>query len=87
MARLTRKQLAEVRDALANEFSAVRTSIPVNKAELDTVLDEIDVEMESAEMTIFGRLSAGRAKTWLQQNQSIGRRLIEEVVQKRKEEL
>jgi len=87
LALLTTQQLLEVRKVLTREFSAFLTEIPITKAEADAVLAEIDVQLNAAETSTFQALTAGAAKTWLQQNQSLGRRFMEEVLRKRKEEL
>lgn len=84
MAQLTAQQRQDVLDILMREFSSLHTAIPATKAQALALVDSIDAALETAEVTIFQGLPAGPGKTWLQANQPIGRRFIEEVERMRK---
>lgn len=89
MALLNRTQRDEVVEEIMRLLSSRLTAMPagVVKAQLIQLVDDIDVQLDLAEVTIFTAIRAGAGKTWLQQNQTIGREFVELVERKRKEEL
>ena len=85
MARLLDGSLDEVWAEIMRTFSSVRSLIPISKTQLRALLGLIDEELEGAETSIVQALPAGVGKSWLIANPSIGRSLMMEVLEKRKE--
>jgi hypothetical protein len=72
---------------MMRDLSDLRVEVPISKSLLRALLENIDGELETAESSIVQNLPGGGAKTWLLNNQAIGRRMIERVEQKRREVL
>lgn len=87
MAQLPTENMDQVWQSTMEEFSSLRELIPVNKNQFRTLLELMDVEIEGAEIDIVQALPAGAGKTWLINNQAIGRTLMIRIMQKRREVL
>lgn len=87
MATLTDPQKDEVRTVLGAEYSALRTEIPITKAQFDALLSVIDTAAETDEAAIVVAIPAGAGKDWLLANVDVSRRIREAVATKRKEVL
>lgn len=85
MAQLPSENIDQVWSSIMSEFSALRTVIPINKHQLRALLVLIDQELENSEVDIIQALPAGDGKTWLIAHPAIGRSLMLDVLQKRKE--
>lgn len=79
----TRAQI--VRDVL-KALCARREAIPVSHQAVETLVDTIDVELESAETAILAAVPQG-TRDWLVAHQAIARELMAHVETKRKEVL
>ena len=87
MATLSSTDIDEVWEQLMSEFSSLRTLVPINKNQFRTGLVQIDLELEDSEITIFQNITDSDVRTWLQNNQPLGRLCIERIERKRKEVL
>jgi len=89
MATLPSTAIDEIWSQVMQEFSAQRTEIPsaISKSQLRAGIVNIDTELESAEISIFQGISNADVKSWLQANQTVGRRIIELTAKKRREEI
>lgn len=87
MARLPSGSVDEVYSNLTSEFSSVWTLIPITKDELRSLLVLIDGQLEDAEVSIVQSLPVGVGKTWLIDNQALGREIMIRILEKRKEVL
>jgi len=87
MAQLPTNSLNVIWSNLMSEFSSVWTLIPITKDELKSLLGLIDEQLESAEVSIIQSLPSGEGKTWLVDNQALGREIMIRVLEKRKEVL
>ena len=87
MAQLSTNDLNDVWREVGSDYSAFRALIPISMPQLHSLLDLIDQEMETAEADIIQALPAGDGKTWLLNNQGLGRDLIRRIEQKRQEVL
>lgn len=77
---------AQAHADLMREMSARRANIgAMVKADLRTLVNAIDDELNSAETAIFNALSPGALKTWIAANQAEARPVIR-LVQKVREE-
>lgn len=87
MAQLPSDSIDQVWSTTMSELSSLRTVIPISKDQLRALLVLIDQELESAEVDIIQALPASDGKTWLVANPASGRRLMLDILQKRKEVL
>lgn len=87
MAQLPSENMDQVWTATMSEFSSLRTVIPVNKHQLRALLVLIDQEIEGAEVDIIQALPVGDGRSWLVANPALGRRLMLDVLTKRREVL
>ena len=87
MAQLPSENVDQVWQSVMSEFSSLRAVIPIDKHQLKALLELIDEELESAEVSIIQALPAGDGKDWLIANPAIGRGLMLDVLGKRKEVL
>ena len=87
MAQLPTDDLNVVWQRVGSYYISLRTLIPISMPQLYTLLNLIDQEMETAETSIIQALPEGNGKTWLLDNQGLGRDLIQRVEQKRQEVL
>ena len=88
MANLTDQQIDEVLAELMQRYSSIFREIPVTKPQFKTWLkNNVEPEMEAAEIAVFQATPAGPAKDWLQANADIGRDIIIQIEQKRLEVL
>jgi hypothetical protein len=88
MAQLTAPQKAEVKAEIMQRWSGDRTSVPIDKSELDTLLTFIDESMEVAETEVITRIPGSHpARAWLIANGAVARRVMEMVEAKRREVL
>lgn len=69
-------------------LSAKQESPPsVTKSQFRTFMAEIDAELDSAEVSLVAALPTGPKRSWLISNASLGRELMEIVLDKRREVL
>ncbi len=87
MTHLPSENLDQVWQSTMSEFSSMRTVIPVNKNQLRALLELMDKELETAEMSIIQALPSGDGKAWLITNPALGRQLMLDILLKRKEVL
>lgn len=87
MAQLPSENIDQVWSSIMSELSALHTIIPLSDLQLKQLLVLIDQELEDAEVSIVQALPAGDGKTWLIAHPAIGRSLMLNVLQKRKEVL
>ena len=87
MTQLSANDLNNVWQQVMSDYSSLHTLIPINKSQLHTLLGIIDEELETAEVSIVQSLPSGPGKTWLLDNQNLGRDLIRRIEQKRQEVL
>jgi len=87
VAQLPSENIDQVWSAIMSEFSSLRTVIPISKAQLRTLVMLIDQELEGAEVDIVQAIPAGDARTWLVANPALGRRLMLDILTKRREVL
>jgi hypothetical protein len=86
MAQLSSTQKDELCAELQRLFSAEWHPVDLTKAQLRVAVDVFDEGMETAESEILNSVSSS-ARTWLLANQTLARFILEEVAQKRREEL
>ena len=87
MAQLPSDNIDQTWSEIMSEFSSLRTLIPINKNQLRALLVLIDQELEGAEIDIVQALPAGDGRMWLIANPALGRGLMLNILQKRKEVL
>lgn len=87
MAKLTTQQRREISADIQRRLSESRTPIPLNKANLASLIGLIDDQQEAAEAAIIQTVPAGPARQWLINNANLSRRFIEVVEAKRREVL
>lgn len=87
MAQLPSQNIDQVWSVIMSDFSSLRTVIPINKHHLRALLVLIDQELEDAEVDIIQALPPSDGRTWLIANPGLGRRLMLDVLHKRKEVL
>lgn len=87
MPQLPNENIDQVWSATMSEFSSLRTVIPINKHQLRALLVLIDQELEDTEVDIIQALPPGDGRTWLITNPSLGRHLMLDILDKRKEVL
>lgn len=86
MAQLTEAQKDTLHAELMRLFSQMWVEMPLSKAQLRAAIDEFDVGMETAESSILNSVSQA-ARTWLLNNQTLARYILESVAEKRREVL
>ena len=88
MANLTAEQIDEVVGDLMRRYSSIWREIPVTKPQFRAwVANNVEPELEAAEIAVFQATPAGSAKDWLQANSDIGRDIMIQIEQKRLEVL
>lgn len=87
MATLPSGDIDAVWKTLMEEFSEVRRQIPVNKNQFRSFIENVDGILEQSELDIVQSVPAGPIRDWLIANQVIGRSMIIEVEEKRREVL
>ncbi len=87
MAQLPSQNLDQVWQSTMSEFSSVRTTIPIDKNQLRALLELMDEELETAEVSIIQALPSGDGKAWLITNPALGRQLMLDILLERKEVL
>ena len=87
MAQLPSENIDQIWSTTMSEFSSLRTLIPIDKNQLRSLLTLIDQELEDAEVDIIQALPAGPGRSWLVANPDLGRRLMLDVLNKRREVL
>lgn len=78
-------------DALATQVMAIlsreKFEIPITKAQLRTLIGQVDTGVDSSEVTIVTTLPTDAARTWLTNNPTAGRWLFQKIVERRRQEL
>ncbi len=69
------------------KWSSSRTPTPVTKAELRSLINLLDSQLDTAEGTALAAIPAGAGKTWLVANQGLARELMASIEKKRAEVL
>jgi hypothetical protein len=87
MAQLPGENIDQVWTATTSELSSLRTLIPISQPQLRTLLMLIDQQLEGAEVDIIQALPAGDGRTWLVDHPGLGRRLMIDILTKRREVL
>lgn len=87
MATIPSESIDAVWKRTMSELSSVREPIPITKNQFRQLLVLIDAELETAEGEIVSALPSGSGKTWLANNQTLGRGIMLSVLRERKEVL
>lgn len=87
MATLTSDNIDEIYKEVMEEFSRQLENVPVTKTKLRAGIVNVDVGINSSESAIFSGITDADVRTWLQNNQDLGRYIMELVIRKRKEVL
>ena len=87
MAELDNNAKNELAADLMSKLSAIREPIVPNKGEFLAFISVVDTRLEETESNIVSDIPAGPAKDWLVANPQIARRMVEEIMKKRREEL
>jgi len=87
MALLPTGDMDVVWQSLMEEFSGVRSTIPVNKNQFRTFLESVDGLLEQCEIDIAQSVPVGPIRDWLIANPTIGRSMVIRVIEKRREVL
>ena len=88
MAQLTPAQLNEVHANIMRRWSRNHTATPITKSDLTTLLDIMDIELNSAEVAVITAIPGSHpGRQWLIDNQPIARQAMELVEAKRKDVL
>jgi hypothetical protein len=69
------------------DLSRSHIEIPINNVDLRSLINFMDVQLESAETSIFTALPAGEGKAWLLAHPELGRELLARIERKRRETL
>lgn len=86
MAQLTEAQKDALHRELMRHLSSEWIPCNLSKAQLRTAIDVFDAGMETAESSILSSVNAG-ARTWLLNNVTTARWILDQVAQKRTEAL
>ena len=86
MAQLDAETKAQIVRAVLKALSARRVQIPVSHQAVETAVDTIDVELETAETAVLAAVPQA-TRDWLVAHQDIARELMAHVETKRKEVL
>lgn len=87
MATLSSGQVSELHAEIMALWSQSGTQAPIAKAELETLIGQVDSAMEGYEASFVSGLDAGATKTWLEGAPWVVRCLFETVARKRKTSL
>lgn len=87
MATLTDGQKANVALQVMRDYSNTFEEIPITKQQLYTFIGMVDNELEQSETDLYDSLPAGTGKTWLGNNPHIGRDIIIDTMEKRRQVL
>jgi len=87
MATLPDADRVEIWAQVMTDLSKTNTEVPITAAELRTLVNFFDNQLEDAETTIFAALPAGDGKVWMLANAPLGRELLARIERRRREVL
>ena len=86
MAQLTSEALGDITAAVVKRLSSLRTPIPVGHQQVRDAVGVMDVEMNTAEVSILAAVEQP-TRSWLTAHPHIARQVVETVEAKRREML
>jgi len=87
MAVLPDADRVEIWTQAMTDLSKTNTGVPITAAELRTLINFFDNQLEDAEAAIFAALPAGDGKAWMLANLGLGRELLARIERRRREVL